>query len=81
MVTTMTATETQGSNPATFSFQETLPRLPIPTLEETCDQLLQWTSVLLDEDELARSRHTIATFQQPGGIGPKLHEYLELWSK
>ncbi len=68
----------QGA-PATFSFQETLPRLPIPELQETCEKFLQWTGVLLDEKECERTRQVVADFQ--GHAGPKLHDRLLQWSR
>ncbi len=81
MVTTITTADTQQDAPATFSFQDTLPRLPIPALKDTCEQLLKWNRVLLDEHEFEQSRQVITAFQQPDQAGPRLHQCLLQWSK
>lgn len=37
----------------TFGNEDRLPRVPLPTLEESCERFLTWCTPLLTEDELA----------------------------
>ncbi len=58
----------KNNNPATFSFQDSLPRLPVPDLAATCEKLLAWNKVLLDEQTMACSREVVADFVKGTGI-------------
>ncbi len=71
----MVTENVKRNNPATFSFQETLPRLPVPKLDVTCEKLLEWNSVLLDEQTMIRSREVVADFVRREG--PILQKQLE----
>lgn len=57
-------------------FQESLPRLPVPTLEETTSRYLKSLSPLLSKAELEKSKKAVEEFIKPGGIGRKLQEKL-----
>ncbi|KAK8119039.1 carnitine o-acetyltransferase [Apiospora kogelbergensis] len=57
-------------------FQDSLPRLPVPTLEETSARYLKSLKPLLSSDELANSKKAIEEFVKAGGVGPKLQEKL-----
>ncbi|KAK0388709.1 hypothetical protein NLU13_4952 [Sarocladium strictum] len=57
-------------------FQESLPRLPVPTLEETAKRYLKSLHPLLSESEFEHSKKAVAEFIKPGGIGSKLQEKL-----
>ena len=57
-------------------FQESLPRLPVPTLEETAARYYQSLKPLLSPAELATSKKAIDEFIKPGGAGTKLQEKL-----
>lgn len=57
-------------------FQESLPRLPVPTLEETTARYLQSLKPLLTPAELAASTKAVEAFVAPNGPGPKLQEKL-----
>jgi carnitine O-acetyltransferase len=46
----------------TFDYDEQLPRLPIPTLEETCELFLERCSPLLSDEELTATAATVAQF-------------------
>ncbi|TPX34106.1 hypothetical protein SeMB42_g07377 [Synchytrium endobioticum] len=72
----------------TFANQSKLPRLPIPTLEETAKRYLRTLRPLLADAEYARSCHLVADFIKPGGIGRQLqgqrdaqesNSWLERW--
>ncbi|KAH9438983.1 hypothetical protein MCOR02_002566 [Pyricularia oryzae] len=57
-------------------FQESLPRLPVPTLEETAARYLRTLKPLLSKEELANSTKAVQEFVKPGGVGAKLQEKL-----
>ncbi|RDA87283.1 hypothetical protein CP532_1304 [Ophiocordyceps camponoti-leonardi (nom. inval.)] len=57
-------------------FQDSLPRLPIPTLEETAKRYLKSLHPLLSKAEYENSQQAVADFTKPGGVGSKLQERL-----
>lgn len=57
-------------------FEESLPRLPVPTLEETSSRYLKSLHPLLSEAEFESSTKAVQEFIKPGGIGSKLQEKL-----
>ncbi len=46
----------------TFDYDDQLPRLPIPTLEETCERFLERCSPLLTDEELTATAATVEKF-------------------
>jgi carnitine O-acetyltransferase len=61
----------------TFGNEEQLPRVPLPTLEETCARFLEWCAPLLDDAQLAETQAEVRAFLRPDGDGRRLHEALE----
>ncbi|KIY00362.1 uncharacterized protein Z520_04047 [Fonsecaea multimorphosa CBS 102226] len=57
-------------------FEESLPRLPVPSLEETSARYLKSLHPLLSKEEYAASEKAVAALNKPGGIGQKLQERL-----
>lgn len=57
-------------------FQESLPRLPVPTLEETTARYLKSLRPLLSASELEASTKAVQEFVAPNGPGRKLQEKL-----
>jgi carnitine O-acetyltransferase len=57
-------------------FQDSLPRLPVPTLEETAARYLRTLQPLLSPVELESSKKAVEEFIAPGGPGRKLQEKL-----
>lgn len=57
-------------------FQDSLPRLPVPTLEETAARYLKSLQPLLSPVELESSKKAVEEFIGPGGPGRKLQEKL-----
>ncbi|KAK3323603.1 acyltransferase ChoActase/COT/CPT [Cercophora scortea] len=57
-------------------FQESLPRLPVPTLEETASRYLKSLRPLLSSTELEASTKAVEEFIAPNGPGRKLQEKL-----
>ncbi|MFD5429564.1 choline/carnitine O-acyltransferase [Streptomyces sp. NPDC127084] len=62
---------------ATFSLEHTLPRVPLPTLESSCERFLEWCAPLLTADERAATEAEVAAFLSPEGPGRVLHAALE----
>lgn len=63
-------------SPLTFGNDDSLPRVPLPTLDESCERFLAWCAPLLTEDELATTAAAVAAFRAPDGPGPVLHAAL-----
>ncbi|KAK1755962.1 acyltransferase ChoActase/COT/CPT [Echria macrotheca] len=57
-------------------FQDSLPRLPVPTLEETASRYLKTLRPLLSDSELQASTKAVEEFIAPNGPGRKLQEKL-----
>lgn len=57
-------------------FEASLPRLPVPTLEETCARYLKSIHPLLTPTEYAASKKAVSAFNAPGSLGEKLQERL-----
>jgi carnitine O-acetyltransferase len=57
-------------------FEDSLPRLPVPSLEETSARYLKSIHPLLTKEEFARSEKAVAEFNKPGNLGSKLQERL-----
>lgn len=61
----------------TFAHEDELPRVPLPTLEASCERLLAWCAPLLQPDELAATEAEVTAFLRPDGPGRVLHAALE----
>ncbi|MEV4124523.1 choline/carnitine O-acyltransferase [Nocardia sp. NPDC049707] len=60
----------------TFAADDHLPRVPLPTLEDSGARLLQWCAPLLTADEFATTEAAVADLLRPDGPGRKLHAAL-----
>lgn len=65
--------------PHTFENEDRLPRVPLPSLDDTCARFLTWCAPLLSDEELAATRTAVTDFQRPGGPGRALHAALETY--
>ncbi|WP_280314079.1 choline/carnitine O-acyltransferase [Nocardia wallacei] len=61
----------------TFAFDDQLPRVPLPTLEDSCARFLEWSAPLLTEDERAATERGVADLLRPDGPARILHADLE----
>ncbi|MEG4484231.1 choline/carnitine O-acyltransferase [Microcoleus sp. D2_18a_B4] len=59
-----------------YQFQESLPKLPLPKLSDTCDRYIEMVTPLLSETELERTKAAVREFQQ--GSGVELQQQLEM---
>jgi carnitine O-acetyltransferase len=57
-------------------FEESLPKLPVPTLEETAKRYLKSVHPLLSSSEFQSTTKAVEEFVKPGGVGSKLQEKL-----
>jgi carnitine O-acetyltransferase len=57
-------------------YEESLPKLPVPTLEETAKRYLKSLHPLLNKSEFEQSTRAVAEFIKPGGIGEELQKRL-----
>lgn len=78
-VNTSQGSATQGSatTTPTFAQEDSLPRVPLPTLEASCERLLAWCAPLLSPGELAASEAEVTAFLDPDGPGRVLQAALE----
>src|SRR3954454_21506644 len=60
----------------TFSNQHKLPRLPIPSLEESTRKYLNSLRPLLSSENLAQTERHVKDFIKPGGLGQILQQRL-----
>ncbi|MFD3743533.1 choline/carnitine O-acyltransferase [Nocardia sp. NPDC058633] len=63
-------------NQPTFAAEDTLPRVPLPSLDDTCARFLQWCQPLLGAEEYATTEGAVAELLRPGGAGRALHAAL-----
>ncbi|XP_063244784.1 carnitine O-palmitoyltransferase 1, liver isoform isoform X2 [Bacillus rossius redtenbacheri] len=66
------------TKPLLYSFQGSLPRLPVPSLEETMQRYLRSIRPIVSDEQYARIEKLVDEFQN--GIGIKLQRYLLLKS-
>lgn len=59
-----------------YQFQDSLPKLPLPRLEDTLERYLEIVAPLLSETELAQTKAAAINFQE--GSGPVLQKQLEM---
>ena len=58
-------------------FEDSLPRLPVPTLEETSRRYLKSVHPLLNKSEFEHTQKAVAEFLKPGSIGEQLQKRLQ----
>lgn len=67
-----------GRKPMLYSFQASLPRLPVPAVKDTMQRYLRSVRPLLDDEKFNRMEKLAAEFE--AGIARKLQRYLTLKS-
>ena len=61
-----------GRHPRYLTLQDALPRLPVPSLEHTRDQLLETVRPIVNDHQYIQCQKAFHTFMQPGGEGQRL---------
>ncbi|XP_074854032.1 carnitine O-palmitoyltransferase 1, liver isoform isoform X2 [Carettochelys insculpta] len=67
-----------GCKPMLYSFQTSLPRLPVPAVKKTVDRYLESVQPLMDDEQFKRMEGLAKDFAV--NLGPKLQWYLKLKS-
>lgn len=67
-----------GRKPLTYSFQTSLPRLPVPAVKDTMRRYLESVQPLLDAQQFKRMQALARDFEMT--VGPRLQWYLKLKS-
>lgn len=58
-------------------FEKSLPKLPVPTLEETAARYVKSVHPLVSDTEFQNTKKAVAEFLTPGGIGEQLQKKLQ----
>lgn len=66
------------NKPGLYSYQGSIPRLPLPSLHNTLARYLESDRAILDDNEFKKMQNLAKDFEQT--IGPKLQRYLILKS-
>ncbi|CAL8260572.1 unnamed protein product [Merluccius merluccius] len=67
-----------GRKPMLYSFQNSLPRLPVPPVKDTCRRYLESARPLMDDEQYERMEGLAKDFEK--NLGPRLQWYLKLKS-
>uniref|UniRef100_A0AAQ5X795 carnitine O-palmitoyltransferase n=1 Tax=Amphiprion ocellaris TaxID=80972 RepID=A0AAQ5X795_AMPOC len=67
-----------GRKPMLYSFQNSLPRLPVPSVKDTCRRYLESVRPLMDDEQFERMKGLAKDFEK--NLGPRLQWYLKLKS-
>ncbi|CAD6994243.1 unnamed protein product, partial [Ceratitis capitata] len=59
-----------------FGFPCTLPKIPVPPLEETMANYIRAIEAFTPPAKLECAKQLVKKFAAPDGIGPKCHQYL-----
>ncbi|XP_075894248.1 carnitine O-palmitoyltransferase 1, liver isoform isoform X2 [Nelusetta ayraudi] len=65
-----------GRKPMLYSFQNSLPRLPVPTVKDTCKRYLESVRPLMEDEQYERMEGLAKDFEK--NLGPRLQWYLKL---
>lgn len=63
--------------PSPFDHEDSLPRVPLPSLADSARRFLEWCNPLLTDDERTATRAAVADFLRPDGPAPILQAALE----
>ncbi|KAI8848908.1 hypothetical protein BC829DRAFT_203652 [Chytridium lagenaria] len=65
-----------STTPDTFSHQDNIPRIPIPSLDSSCSKLLRASKTFLSSEVFATTENLVQRFTEPGGFGEALQSKL-----
>ncbi|MEC3956104.1 choline/carnitine O-acyltransferase [Nocardia sp. CDC153] len=66
---------------STFAYDEQLPRVPLPTLEESCTRFLHWCAPLLTSDQYAATAAAVEDLLRPDSPARTLQADLERYDR
>lgn len=64
------------TEPFTKNPFQTLPKVPVPPLDETMADYIRALEPITTPAQLERTKELIKQFVAPQGLGPRLHQYL-----
>jgi len=64
-----------------LKYQSSLPKLPVPPLQQSLQKYLKAMRPLLNDDEYQKTLLAVEEFGKPNGIGEKLQSQLEKRAK
>lgn len=64
-------------SPRTFGNEDALPHVPLPTIEESCARLLDWSAPLLTDAQRAETEAAVEAFRATGSPAHAWHAELE----
>ena len=67
----------EPSSAGTFDLEAGLPRVPLPTVDDSCRRFLEWCAPLLTADEMAATVEAVDEFRAPGSVAHVLQAELE----
>ncbi|MGH3625078.1 MAG: choline/carnitine O-acyltransferase, partial [Sciscionella sp.] len=76
----MKVNSSQEWSTRTFGNEDRLPRVSLPTLEDSCEKFVEWCAPLLNADELAATEAAVASFLRPDSPARKLHAALQQYN-
>lgn len=65
----------------TFGNEDSLPRVPLPALQDSCRRFIEWCAPLLTADELAETEAAVAEFLAPESPAHELQAALEAYDR
>ncbi|HEV7651653.1 MAG TPA: choline/carnitine O-acyltransferase [Actinophytocola sp.] len=72
---------TGPTSPHTFGNEEHLPRVPVPTLADTCRRFLEWSAPLLSAGQRAATEQAVREFLAPDSPAHELQAALEAYGR
>lgn len=60
-----------------YIFFQDLPKVPLPSLEETMAEYLRVLEPIVTSQQLEKTKALVKQFAGPNGLGPILQQYLE----
>ena len=67
----------QGPKGGMFKYQSTLPKLPVPPLQQTLKKYLKAVRPLVNDEEFENTSKVVEEFGKKNGIGETLQKALE----
>lgn len=81
MATTTTKFDPAPPHAQTFAYQSKLPKLPVPSLEDTCKRYLRALEGLQTPHEHEETKRCVQEFLEDPAQGPRIQEKLVEWAR